>query len=498
MRIYSRSSTPSISYLGFVPNFELLLIRFSNPQNTGSIMLTAPIQRGLRELLSKNNYENSLTDLGMTPQTISSLYLPEPLLSIHSPCSKLVFSGDSIQQVDGAQPSKNHGRKPARNGFGTPNPGIQVDDNHATDGVGVVFDTSRDEPLKIIQPHPYSGPREIRYSSGIPGNSHKSRLRSQYDRRSSTRESRVPTITATNLPSSSDLSSDNYSPVISSQPQGKCDKEGGSLLNSGEVLRVMGHKPWGNKSLQYMILWKPLNSDVPTGLWVRATDFVESGKRAILEGYHLHHNLGPVRWPRDPRRQLRSSTSFGVQELKSALDERKQILLDRGVDELEASREMNLERWKMRDEWQRAGRGWGSAMMIVEDRKKAWSVADSDAEELLMADAKFHNIHPRTKSPESSSSDFVAMMKAAGMLDSDTYQEQNSELFDSSLPTSPPNIPKPSNHRHPKKTSEEAKNQFRFTSEDEREWREIFGPELVRSSVSAFQTLGNFPANACR
>lgn len=436
-------------------------------------MLTASIQRGLRELSPGDNYENSLTGLETTPQTISSLHLPEPLLSIHNPCSKLVFSGDSIQQVDGAQPSKNHDGKPARDGSGTPNPGIQVDDDHATGGADVISDESRDGPLKIIQPHPYSD--EIPHSSGIFENYPKSR---------------VPTVGATNLPPSSDFSPDSHSPVISSQPQGKYDKDHGSVLNSGEVLRVMGHKPWGSKSLQYMILWRPRDSDVPTGLWVRAADFVESGKRAILERYHLHHNLGPVRWPRDPRRQLRSSTSFGVQELKLALDERKQMLLDRGVDELEASREMNQERWKMRDEWQRAGRGWGSAMMIVKDRKKAWSVADSDAEGLqLMADARFHDIHPPTKSSESSSSDFVAMMQAAGMLNSGTDRgmlERDSEPFDLSLPTSPPNISKPSNHMHPKKASEEARNQARFTNEDEREWREIFGPELVRSSVSAF------------
>lgn len=438
-------------------------------------MLTASIQRGLRELSPGDNYENSLTNLETTPHTISSLHLPEPLLSIHSPYPKLVFSGDSIQQVDGAQPSKNHGRKPAHNGPGTPNPDIQVDDDRATGSVDVISDASRDGPLKTIQLYPYSNPREIPHSSKTFRNSPKFR---------------VPTVGATDLPPSSDFSPDNHSPVTSSQPQGKYDKDHGPVLNSGEVLRVMGHKPWGNKSLQYMILWRPRDSDVPTGLWVRATDFVESGKRAILEGYHLRHNLGPVRWPRDPRRQLRSSTSFGVQELKSALDERKQMLLDRGLDEFEASREMNQERWKMRDEWQRAGRGWGSAMMIVKDRKKAWIMADSDVEGLqLMANGKFHDIHPPIKSPESSSSDFVAMMQAAGMLDSGTGQgmlEQDSKLFDLSLPTLSPNPPNPSNHRHPEKTGEKANNQFRFTSEDEREWREIFGPELVRSSVSAF------------
>lgn len=507
MKTYSRSSA------SIPPKFDckvgrgqsFILIRFSKPQKTGTIMLTSPIQRGLREISFEENHENDLSNVTMTPQTISSLHLPEPLFSIQSPYSKLMFSDNGIQQVDGAQPSKNHGRKPARNRVGISNPSIQFNDNHATDSVDPEPHAPQDEPTRIIQSHPYSGLHKTPHSSGTLGNSHQSRFQSPPGGRSMTRELLAPVVGATNLTPSSDSSLPNLSPAISPRPQGDS-----SPLTSGEVLRVIGHKPWGNKNLQYMILWRSRDSGVPTGLWVRAADFIESGKRAILEGYHIHHNLGPVRWPRDPRRQLRSSTSFGVQELKSALDERKQMLLARGVDELEASREMNYERWKMRDEWQRAGRGWGSAMMIVKDRKKAWSVADSDAEELQStATAKLHDIHTSIKGSESSFSDYVTMMQTAGMLDLDSDQDmlkQNSKPFNlNSSPKkglwhksiSPPNIPELGDLTYSDMVGEEARYQFGFTSEDEREWREIFGPELVRSSVSASKHQGDNISNIC-
>lgn len=419
-------------------------------------MLTVPIQRGLRENSFGGDHENDLSDLAITPHTISSLHLPEPLFSIPS-------SYSSIQQVDGAQPSKNHGHKPTYNRSSRLKPGIQFDDNHATGGMDIIPDASLDKPTKATQSHPYSGPRQIPHPRGTPGNVHESRFRSSADEKSKKREFLVPTVGA----ASSYSSPHNLSPVNSFRSQGGYDQDRSSPSTFDEFLRIINHKPWGNKNFQYMILWKPCDSDAPTELWVKAIDFAKSGKRAILEGYHLHHDLGPVRWPRDPRRQWRSSTSFGVQELKSALDERKQMLLDRGIDESEALGEINQERWKMRDEWQRTGRGWGSAMMIVKGRKKAWSIADSDVDKL-------------------GSSDYQDPGTSRGTDQGTREQEREWERPNPDLsPTSLPNIPEPGNPRRPDRISqEEVRSQFAFTSEDEREWREIFGPELFRSSVS--------------
>lgn len=437
-------------------------------------MLTAPIQRGLREYSFRENHENDLSDLTITPRTISSLHLPEPLFSIPSSYSRLVFSGNSIQQVDGAQPSRNHDHKPARNASGVLKPGTQSDGNHAP---AIVPDTSQGRPTDTAQSDSYSGPHQTPHTRRTCRNSYESHLRSL-----------VPDVGAASLTPSSDPSYHNQSKINSSRPQGEHEQDRSSSFTLDEFLQIIGHKSRGNKNFQYMILRKPRGSGVPTELWVKAIDFAESEKRVILEGYHLHHNLGPVRWPRDPRRQWRSSTSFGVQELKSALDERKQMLLDQGVDESEALREMNQERWKMRDEWQRTGRGWGSAMMIVEGRKKAWIMADSNAGK-----------HEPTVA--ASSSDHV------GMQDPGT-DRPNPELFDISprvqkksygnKSTSPSNIPKPSYPKRPERIGQKVRSQFAFTSEDEREWREIFGPDLVRSSVSLPKNWGNDIFNTYR
>lgn len=427
-------------------------------------MLTAPIQWGLRENSFGGNHEN-LSDLAITPHTISSLHLPGPLFSVPSPYSRLVFSDDDIQQVDGAQPSKNHGHKPTYNKSSRLKPEIQSDDNHAASDIDIIPNASLDKPTKTTQSHPYSGPRQIPHSRGTFGNFYESRFRSSADEKSKKREFLIPTIGAVSLTLNSDSSPHNLSPVNSFRPQSKCDQTRSSSVTSDEFLRIISHKPWGNKNFQYMILWKPRDSSVRTELWVKAIDFVESGKRAILEGYHLHHDLGPVRWPRDPRRQWRSSTSFGVQELKSALDERKQMLLDRGIDESEALREINQERWKMRDEWQRTGRGWGSAMMIVNGRKKAWSIADSDVEKLGSSDYR----DPGTSRVTNKGAD------------QSTRERPNPDINPRSLP----NIPEPGDPRRPDRISQEqVRSQFAFTSEDEREWREIFGPELFKYSVS--------------
>lgn len=441
-------------------------------QKTGAVMLTAPIQRGLRDYSFGRNHENDLSDLAITSRTtISSLHLPEPLLSIPSSYSRLVFSDNDIQQVDGAHPSRNHGHKPTHDASGFLKPGTQSDGNHAP---VIVPEASQGGPTTIAQPDPYSDPHQTPHTWRAFGNSYESHFKSPADERPSKRQSLVPDVGAASPTLSSDYSYHNQTQINSSRPQGEYEQDRDSPFTSDEFLQIIGHKSRGNKNFQYMILRKPRGSGVPTELWVKAIDFAESEKRVILEGYHLHHNLGPVRWPRDPRRQWRSSTSFGVQELKSALDERKQMLLDQGVDESEALRETNQERWKMRDEWQRTGRGWGSAMMIVKGRKKAWSMTDS-------------NTGKHQSTVAASSSDYV------GIHNPDTTQ-LDPELLDISprvwgksyrhKSASPPNTPEPSNPKRPEQIGQEVRSQFAFTSEDEREWREIFGPDLIRSSVS--------------
>jgi hypothetical protein len=296
-------------------------------------------------------------------------------------------------------------------------------------------------------------------------------------------------------------SNSNWSRVVphSKLKQEQTHKE--SLAN-GEVLGIINHNCRDNGNLLYLISWRLRNSSItPVQSWVRVADLFEGPRRSILEEYHRQHNLGPIRWPRNPRRQLRSSTSFGVREIKAALDERKLALLERGTSILDVTRELDEERWKMRDDWQRAGRGWGSAIMVVEEKKKAWRIADLEAEDSFVRKI---GVAP-VRSPGMESSGYEGMLKAAGIIDVADSRSPGLKTLDSSslsgitasplkVPTAPlelsfgGEVSNPKYHDESEQKYDDKTSRFMSTSEDEREWREHFGlePGCIEPTVSLY------------
>ena len=139
------------------------------------------------------------------------------------------------------------------------------------------------------------------------------------------------------------------------------------ILCGGTVLRIVSHMPWEAGKLLYCIEWKPHDVDVaPLFWWVKLSGM--QFHSALVNEYHHRHSLDPPRWPH--KRKLRPSASLGVREIKRALEERKLSLEMHGFAEEETARELADERWRIRDEWQHTGRGWGCAKEIVQRKRK--------------------------------------------------------------------------------------------------------------------------------
>lgn len=149
-------------------------------------------------------------------------------------------------------------------------------------------------------------------------------------------------------------------------------------LAGGEVIKVCSHKRWTDGGdLLYEILWKPHDLDIPPlELWVKSGDFMDANKRAILDEYHLRNKLGIVHWRSRLKKKLRTSGSLGVKEIKDALDERKRSLVASGRYDDHAAELLGKCRWMMRGEWQQRGRGWAAGIEVTERWKKAWQDAD--------------------------------------------------------------------------------------------------------------------------
>ncbi|KAI5847533.1 hypothetical protein BZA05DRAFT_405139 [Tricharina praecox] len=134
--------------------------------------------------------------------------------------------------------------------------------------------------------------------------------------------------------------------------------------------------PWEAGKLLYCIEWKPHDVDVaPLFWWVKLSGM--QFHSALVNEYHHRHALDPPRWPN--KRRVRSSASLGVREIKRALEERRLHLTLHGVAEEDTARELADERWRIRDEWQHTGRGWGCAKEIVQRRRKEWMEAEHEA-----------------------------------------------------------------------------------------------------------------------
>ncbi|KAL7268554.1 hypothetical protein RUND412_008821 [Rhizina undulata] len=193
--------------------------------------------------------------------------------------------------------------------------------------------------------------------------------------------SESPLIPEQYSPISTESNFSNKLPIIVSYPP-ILQKPNNSSLAGGKVQEIIGHRKCGNNGRYlYSILWKSKDGTVPPVEWWVKTSDLQDYKLAVEE-YHIKHKLGPVRWPRDYRLRIsRSSGCMGVKEIKTALEERKKELIERGLYDEEASRELTEERWRMRNEWQHRGRGWGVAQEVVQERKRSWRAADKNVQE---------------------------------------------------------------------------------------------------------------------
>jgi len=141
------------------------------------------------------------------------------------------------------------------------------------------------------------------------------------------------------------------------------------ILPHGEVRCIISHMPWEPRKLLYCIVWKPYDVDVvPILWWVKFSALVYH--YALVNDYHYLHRIDPPPWPK--KQYPRLTACLGVREIMRALEERKAYLIVHGFSDEEAAREVTNERWRMRDEWQQTGRGWGSAKEIVQKRRKEW------------------------------------------------------------------------------------------------------------------------------
>jgi hypothetical protein len=145
------------------------------------------------------------------------------------------------------------------------------------------------------------------------------------------------------------------------------------ILCGGQVLSIVSHMPWESMKFLYCIEWKPHDVDVaPIFWWVKLCGLVHH--HALVNEYHHRHHLEPPKWPH--KRKIKSSPGLGVREIRRALDERKVHLILTGMFIEEIAVQIANERWKMRDEWQRRGRGWGAAKEIVQRRRNEWLEAE--------------------------------------------------------------------------------------------------------------------------
>lgn len=159
-------------------------------------------------------------------------------------------------------------------------------------------------------------------------------------------------------------------PTLPSTPIFPPFQDNADIITGGAVRGIVSHMPWETGMLLYCVEWVPHDVDSPAIYsWFKLSAL--GYHTTLVSEYHFRHGLEPPQWPpKSPR--VRSSTSMAVREIKRTLEERKVYLILRGFFDDDAACEMACERWRIRDEWQRRGRGWGSAIDIVSRRRKEW------------------------------------------------------------------------------------------------------------------------------
>ena len=217
------------------------------------------------------------------------------------------------------------------------------------------------------------------------------------------------------------------------------------LLSHGELRRILAHTPSEAGKLVYCIEWRPYDVDAAAILWWAKLAALPYN-RALVNDYHHLRGLDPPPWP--PRKPPKSSASLGVREIKRALAERKAFLLRHGLSPEDAAARLQAERWRMRDEWQRAGRGWGSAREVVQKRRNQW------------LEAAHHHSPPTTRSGSASASTPISRQPSEPLL----------------------------SHRHRRRGHPRALGaggsipRKRFNAQDELEWREHFAGTTAGNS----------------
>lgn len=167
--------------------------------------------------------------------------------------------------------------------------------------------------------------------------------------------------------------------ILAANPAGTASEEFGHILTTpcvlfdGTVLQIHSHARHPNPSfltLLYTISWRPHDFVGPPTQWV-AHPSALIYYRDLVHDYHRRHRLAALpSWP--VRGRPRSSASLGVREIKRALEERRCTLITGGMSVEDATMEVAVLRWRMRDEWQRGGRGWGCARDIVAKWREVW------------------------------------------------------------------------------------------------------------------------------
>ncbi|KAI5810800.1 hypothetical protein BZA77DRAFT_347485 [Pyronema omphalodes] len=102
--------------------------------------------------------------------------------------------------------------------------------------------------------------------------------------------------------------------------------------------------------------------------------------RKLVNDYHAIKGMDTPPWPK--KRDPVSSASLGVKHIKKALEDRKLELKKLGFPLKEQEYEIIQEKWSIRDQWQRIGRGWGSARQVIRYHKERW-MEDKLTQELL-------------------------------------------------------------------------------------------------------------------
>ncbi|KAI5801830.1 hypothetical protein FPQ18DRAFT_406784 [Pyronema domesticum] len=127
----------------------------------------------------------------------------------------------------------------------------------------------------------------------------------------------------------------------------------------GKVRRILSHRAGRPGYQVYTIEWIPYDLDCEPVTW---------------------QGMDIPPWPK--KRDPVSSASLGVRHIKKALEDRKLDLKKLGFPIKQQEYEIIQEKWSIRDQWQRIGRGWGSARQVVRHHKDRW-MEDKFTKELI-------------------------------------------------------------------------------------------------------------------